>query len=91
HGLASLMRSGRGVARDPRRAAVVYAKACDAGFAASCRILGLMLLRGDAPLAPDPERGAEVLERACVGGMARACTERFVGCAQGAQLLCEER
>lgn len=68
-----MYRLGRGVGRDPARAAGYYTRSCDAGYADSCADLGFMYLRGDG-MASDDHRAFALFQEACDGGSALGCS-----------------
>ncbi len=65
--------SGKLVARDDRRAAPLYARACDLGDAPGCYNAGLMAEEGRG-VARDISRAAARYEEACGMGSSTACT-----------------
>jgi TPR repeat protein len=66
---------GTGVAPDPGKVVELLAKACDAGDALGCRILGKFYLAGTTVKA-DAARGRELRARACKLGDAESCSPR---------------
>lgn len=72
HAEALRVRDGRGVERDPARAAQMLERACDRGFAPSCIALSDMVEAGDG-VAADADRARSLLEQACASGSTDAC------------------
>jgi len=67
--------AGEGVPRDPARAGVLYAKACDGGEPRGCFNLGVLHRRGEG-VPKNAARAAAMFKKACAGGVANACRER---------------
>jgi len=70
------------MAKDPERAAQLFAKACDMGSALGCARLGQQLLRGEG-VAKDSPRGVELLDRGCKEDIYFACGELALTLADG--------
>jgi hypothetical protein len=72
--LAGCMYDGRGVAEDPRQAAIWFQKAADLGDGASRATLGAFLVNGDARagVAKDAARGFEMVRQAVAQGQDQA-------------------
>jgi TPR repeat protein len=71
--LASMLRPGKGVAKDGRRAETLLASACDRGSARACGELGVMLAEGGQGVPRDAARARALLKKACAGGYTQAC------------------
>jgi uncharacterized protein len=72
--LAWLYTTGRGVDRDPARAAQLLQRGCDGGELAQCRRLGKMCAAGEG-VVKDAARATELFARACRGGIHEACRD----------------
>lgn len=57
---------------DPARAVELYTRACDAGVARACNLLGTLVWQGRGASA-DPKRAYSLYMRACDGGDAAGC------------------
>lgn len=71
--LAVIYQDGRGVAKDPTRAATLYKRACDGGNASACFSLGLLYGLGTG-VPKDVPRSAALYGQGCDGGVATACS-----------------
>ena len=63
---------GKGVAKDPNKAAQLYQKACDGGEMLGCRNLGYAYSIGKG-VAKDPNKAAQLYQKACDGGEMGGC------------------
>jgi TPR repeat protein len=70
--LAVMYRSGRGVAKDVRKATTLYSNACLYN-ALSCDQLGALYLVGEGDLPADPAKALPLLNKGCEGGVASSC------------------
>ncbi len=64
---------GQGVPRDLAKAAHLYQKACDGGYAASCYSLGSLYDEGRG-VPRDETAAAQLYQKACAGGSEQACS-----------------
>ena len=78
--LALQVQDGRGVARDPARAAQMNRKVCDAGWGIGCFNLALQTMNGTG-VDPDPKKGMALFKEAeplyakqCAAGDLQWCT-----------------
>lgn len=71
--LGLLYAHGQGVAKDEKRAAKLYQRACDAGHAPGCFHLGLMYEEGGR-IAKDNRWTAQSFKKACDSGHTEACS-----------------
>lgn len=62
-----------GVPRDPARAAALYRKACDGGWAVGCGSLGALHVLGEG-VPRDANLGVKLVEQACDMGMSEMCS-----------------
>ena len=58
---------------EPARAVELYTRACDAGVARACNLLGTLVWQGRGVSAADPKRAYSLYMRACDGGDAAGC------------------
>ena len=70
--LGTRFADGKGVTRDPERAAFFYDKACAGGDGDSCTLLGIAYHKGNG-VARSPEHAAASFARACELGGAASC------------------
>lgn len=78
--LAVMYRSGRGVAKDVRKATTLYSNSCLYN-ALSCDQLGAIYLVGEGDLPADPAKALPLLNKGCEGGVATSCNN--LGAAYG--------
>lgn len=64
---------GKGVKKNTKRAAAIYAQVCEGGHLMGCRRLG-MLYRAGEGVKKDPQRAAKLYRQACEGGEVRGCS-----------------
>lgn len=70
--LGAIYQGGKGVAADPKRAAVLYDKSCQGGWDAGCASLGALYVLGEG-VTRDPSKGTELLQKACDAGAVVYC------------------
>lgn len=63
---------GKGVAKDPNKAAQFYQKACDGGEMLGCNNLGNAYSKGEG-VAKDLDKAAQLYQKACDGGEMFGC------------------
>ena len=92
--LGVLYGRGEGVGLNASRAAALFSRACEGGFAPGCTNLGTMYDEGEG-VGVDKERATELYRRACDGGDAMGCFNlgrmyyRGVGIAQDRAIAIE--
>ncbi len=65
--------SGRGVAKDEKRAAELFERACNAGSQFGCRALGIITTDGSNGVTQDPEKAKSWFSRGCSLGDSVSC------------------
>ena len=68
-----MLRLGKGVAKDERRAETLLTNACDRGSAWACSEMGVLLAEGGQGVPSTRRVPARFLKKACDGGYAEAC------------------
>jgi TPR repeat protein len=63
---------GKGEDPDGRRAAALFDKACEGGYAQGCHNVGVLYQRGEG-VDKDERRAAELYDKACRGGVVADC------------------
>lgn len=71
---AERVASGDGESQDPKRAVVLFERACKLEPAVGCYFWGFALLNEDSGLSVDFARGQELIARACKAGNPDACS-----------------
>lgn len=70
--LGNAYSKGKGVAKDPNKAAQFYQKACDGGIMVGCTNLGSNYQKGEG-VAKDLDKAAQLYQKACDGGEMFGC------------------
>ena len=73
---------GKGVAKDPNKAAQLYQKACDGGEMGGCGNLANAYEKGDG-VTKDLSKAAQLYEKACDGGDMRGCSNLAITYEEG--------
>jgi len=73
---------GKGVAKDPNKAAQLYQKACDGGEMGGCGNLANAYAKGDG-VTKDLSKAAQLYEKACDGGEMRGCSNLAITYEEG--------
>jgi hypothetical protein len=67
------MSQGKGIAKDTKRAAVLFRRACDGGEMGACAEAGLLLAQDDKGVLLFTEESRALLRRACDGNEPMGC------------------
>jgi uncharacterized protein len=69
-----MLTNGRGLPRDPTRAATYFKQACDGDNGSGCSNLGFQTLKGIG-VPKDKARGLDLLRRGCAAGYDWGCEQ----------------